>query len=138
MLGVLTDPAAVGVYAVAARIADLVAFALTAINTMFTPQIAALHASGDRRGLQAMVTTTSWWAMMSALAIALPLFVLAGFILSFFGAAFTSGSLALRILLLGQLVNAASRIGRRDADHDRARAPGGGRDGGAPRSPRSV
>ncbi len=108
ILGALSDPAAVGVYAVAARTADLVAFALAAINTMFIPNVAAMHARGDRRGLQSLVTTTARWSALSALTIALPLFVLAGFILSFFGAAFTSGSLALRILLLGQLVNAAT------------------------------
>jgi O-antigen/teichoic acid export membrane protein len=108
ILGALTDPAAVGVYAVAARIADLVAFALAAINTMFTPQVAAMHARGDRRRLQSLVTTTAWWSALSALTTALPLFVLAGFILSFFGDAFTSGTVALRILLFGQFVNAAA------------------------------
>jgi O-antigen/teichoic acid export membrane protein len=108
ILGMQTDPAAVGVYAVAARTSDLVAFALTAINTMFVPQIAALYARGDRHGLQHMVTATAWWSTISALAIALPLFMLAGFVLSLFGAVFPSGALVLRLLLLGQLVNAAT------------------------------
>jgi O-antigen/teichoic acid export membrane protein len=108
ILGMLTDPAAVGVYAVAARTSDLVAFALTAINTMFVPQIAASYAQGDRPGLQNMVTTTAWWSMISALAIALPLFVLPGFVLSLFGTAFPSGAIVLRLLLLGQVVNAAT------------------------------
>jgi O-antigen/teichoic acid export membrane protein len=108
ILGMLTDPAAVGVYAVAARTSDLITFALTAINTMFIPQIAASYAQGDRPGLQNMVTTTAWWSMISALAIALPLFVLPGFVLSLFGAAFPSGAIVLRLLLLGQVVNAAT------------------------------
>ena len=108
ILGVLADSAAVGVYAVACRTADLVAFALAAINTIFIPHIAALHAQGDRSGLQAMVTTTSRWASLSALVVALPLFALPGLVLSVFGDAFASGSTALRILLLGQLVNATA------------------------------
>ncbi len=108
ILGLLADPAAVGVYAVACRIADLVVFALAAINILFAPDIAALHARGDRSGLQAMVTATAWWSTLSALVVALPLFALAGLVLSLFGDAFTSGSVALRILLLGQLVNAAT------------------------------
>ena len=95
-------------YAVACRTADLVAFALAAINTIFIPHIAALHAQGDRSGLQAMVTTTSRWASLSALVVALPLFALPGLVLSVFGDAFASGSTALRILLLGQLVNATA------------------------------
>jgi O-antigen/teichoic acid export membrane protein len=108
LLGMLVHTTSVGIYAVAARVADLVAFALTAINTMFAPHIAALHAQGDRSGLQAMVTKTAWWATLSAVVIALPLFALAGFVLSLFGDVFTSGSVALRILLLGQLVNATA------------------------------
>ena len=55
-----------------------------------------------------MVTMTAWWAALSGLAIALPLLDLAGFVLSMFGDSFTAASGALRILLLGQLVNAAT------------------------------
>jgi O-antigen/teichoic acid export membrane protein len=108
MLGMLTDTASVGVYAVATRVADVVSFALVAINVMFAPSIAALHARSDRVALQAMVTTTAWWAAISALLIGLPLFALAGNALALFGEAFTSGTLTLRILLVGQIVNAAA------------------------------
>ncbi len=108
MLGMLADTASVGIYAVASRIADLVVFALTAINVIFAPHIAALHASGDRTDLQAVVTTTARWAALSSLLIALPLFVLAGTVLSFFGDSFTSGDVVLRILLVGQIFNAAA------------------------------
>ena len=72
------------------------------------PSIAALHARGDHAALQAMVTTTAWWAALSALLIGLPLFVLAGTVLSLFGDAFTSGTVVLRILLVGQIVNVAA------------------------------
>jgi O-antigen/teichoic acid export membrane protein len=58
------------------------AFALTAINSIFGPSIAALYARGDRSGVQT--------------------------VLSLFGDGFASGSAALRILLLGQLVNATA------------------------------
>ncbi len=92
----------------ACRTAELVAFALTAINSIFAPSIAALYARGDRSGVQTMVTTTAWWATLSALVIALPLFALPGLVLSLFGDGFASGSAALRILLLGQLVNATA------------------------------
>ena len=108
ILGLLADPAAVGVYAVACRTSELVVFALAAINTIFTPNIAALYAQGDRAGLQTMVTATAWWASLSALVVGLPLFALSGLVLSVFGDAFGSGSLALRILLLGQLINATA------------------------------
>jgi O-antigen/teichoic acid export membrane protein len=108
MLGMLTDTTSVGVYAVASRVADVVAFTLVAINVIFAPTIAAFHARSDRVALQAMVTTTAWWAATSALLLGLPLFALAEVVLSFFGDAFTPGAVALRILLLGQTVNAAT------------------------------
>jgi O-antigen/teichoic acid export membrane protein len=108
MLGMLADTTAIGVYAVASRVTDLVAFALAAINVMFAPSIATLHARGDRAALQAMVTTTAWWAALSAVVVGLPLFVLAGTVLSLFGDAFTSGTVVLRILLMGQIINAAA------------------------------
>ena len=108
ILGWLADISAVGVYAAASRTAALVSFTLTATNTIFAPQIAALYAQGDRSSLQAMVTTTAWWTTLSALVIAVPLFALAEVVLSMFGASFTSGVLAFRILLIGQVVNAAA------------------------------
>ena len=108
MLGLLADTTSVGIYAVASRVTDLVAFALAAINTIFAPNIAALHARSDRPALQALVTTTAWWAMLSGLLIAVPLFALTELVLSIFGEAFTAGTVALRILLLGQIVNAAA------------------------------
>ncbi len=108
ILGWLADTTAVGIYAIASRTAALVSFALTAINIIFAPNIAALHARGDRAALQAMVTTTAWWSMLSGLIIGLPLFALAEIVLSMFGGAFTSGAGALRILVLGQVVTAGA------------------------------
>jgi O-antigen/teichoic acid export membrane protein len=108
MLGMLADTRSVGIYAVASRVADLVTFALTAINVIFAPSIAALHARGYRAALQAIVTATAWWSAVSALLIGLPLFLLAGTVLSLFGDAFTSGATVLRILLVGQIANAAA------------------------------
>jgi O-antigen/teichoic acid export membrane protein len=108
ILGYVVDTTSAGIYVAASRVAALVAFALTAVNTIFAPNIAALHARGDSPALQAMVTTTARWTTISGLAIAVPLLVLAPIVLAAFGDAFTSGATALRILLLGQIVNAAT------------------------------
>jgi O-antigen/teichoic acid export membrane protein len=49
---------------------------------------------------------TAWWTTLSALVIALPLLLLAEFVLRLFEDAFVAGSSALRILLVGQVVSA--------------------------------
>ena len=108
MLGWFADTTAAGIYTVACRITDLVSFALTAINIIFAPTISALYARGDRAGLQALVTMTAWWITGFALALALPLFFLADVLLGLFGQAFVAGTGALRILIIGQLINAAT------------------------------
>ena len=108
MLGWFADTTAAGIYTVACRITEPVSFALSAINIIFAPTISALYARGDRANLQALVTTTAWWAALSALVVALPLFILAEALLRLFGEAFVAGADALRILLIGQLINAAA------------------------------
>jgi O-antigen/teichoic acid export membrane protein len=108
MLGWFADTTAAGIYTVACRITELISFALTAINIIFAPTISALYARGDHANLQALVTMTAWWAAASALAVALPLFIFAEPLLRLFGAAFVDGADAIRILLIGQLINAAA------------------------------
>lgn len=108
MLGWFADTTAAGIYTVASRITEPVSFVLNAINIIFAPTISALYARGDRAKLQAFVTMTAWWAAVSALAVALPVFILAEPLLRLFGEAFVGGADALRILLVGQLINAAA------------------------------
>jgi O-antigen/teichoic acid export membrane protein len=108
ILGYVLGTTSAGIYVAASRVAGLVAFALTAVNIIFAPNIAALHARGDRASLQALVTTTAWWTTLSALVLAAPLFVLAEMMLAMFGDAFTAGTVALQILLIGQIINAAA------------------------------
>ena len=106
LLGLFDGTTSAGIYAIAYGIAALVTFVLTAVNIIFAPTIAALYAQGDRSGLQTLVTTTAWWTTLSALALALPLLVFPEIWLGLFGKAFVAGSNALRILIIGQLVNA--------------------------------
>ena len=106
MLGWFTDSASIGVYSVASRAAQASIFAVAAINTIFAPTISVLYGRGDAAGLQEVVTTASWWSLISALAFAVPMFVLAGPLLSIFGESFVTADTSLRILLIGQVVNA--------------------------------
>ncbi|MBN9561504.1 MAG: oligosaccharide flippase family protein [Alphaproteobacteria bacterium] len=97
-----------GIYAVVFNVAFLAILPRTAANTLFAPAISELFVSDDRTALQALMTRTAVWAFLGATAIALPLLVLTGPILSWFGHDFAAGVMAARILLVGQIAASAA------------------------------
>lgn len=108
LLGVLADASAVGVYNVAMRVAQLLTFVLTSMNTLIAPQFSVLFQAGRleelgdlfRRATTAMLVLT-----------APPLLLLLAFprpVLALFGADFTAGAGVLVVLALGQFVNAVT------------------------------
>ncbi|MDV2996276.1 MAG: hypothetical protein N4J56_005930 [Chroococcidiopsis sp. SAG 2025] len=105
MLGTMLGAKAVGIYSAALKTSLWVHFILTAVNAIFAPIIASLHAQGDRQGLQQLVSTIAQWMFYPALAIAIGLIVFAEPVLQLFGAEFTTARGALIVLILGQLVN---------------------------------
>jgi O-antigen/teichoic acid export membrane protein len=105
LLGSLTGPEAAGIYALALRGADRVMFALVAVNTALSPTFAALHAKEDVAGLQRVVTQGARLIFALALPVAAFMLLLGHVFLGIFGAEFVAGATALRILVLGQLVN---------------------------------
>ncbi len=108
LLGWVGQTRAAGIYALAFNLAMVVALPRTAINALFAPMISDLFVRGDRRALQYLITRTAWWTLASGLAIALPLGLLAGTLLSWFGPDFANGAGAMRILLIGQVAAAAA------------------------------
>lgn len=108
MLGWFADTTDAGIFAVAYRIANLTQFPLMAINVVFAPTIAKLHAKGDNAALQQAVTTTARWVAAAAVAISLPFLLFAEFFLGLFGEEFVAGANCLRIILAGQLLQAAA------------------------------
>lgn len=108
MLGIIRSDEEVGVYRVVVQVATLVVFGLQAINQVLQPYFARLHAQGELDRLQRLVTYSARVILLLALP---PVFVMVAFggpLLEFlFGAEYRLGSLALAILALGQLVNAA-------------------------------
>ena len=75
LLGWLVDTTTAGFYAVTLRVANLVTFPLLATNVVFLPAIAALYACNDRSGLRRQFNNWVRWATISAMLIALPLFL---------------------------------------------------------------
>jgi O-antigen/teichoic acid export membrane protein len=107
VLGLFRQSDDVGVYKVAAQAATLIPFGLQAVNVVIMPYVARLHAEGDHRRLQRLVTQSA----RVILALALPLvlaFVLLGdaILASAFGPEYARGHTALILLSLGQLANA--------------------------------
>ncbi len=108
MIGWLLDASHVGVYTSAIRVAGLVVLPLVAINTIFAPTAASLHARGDRTTLQALYARLTWSTAMVGGCIALSLLVGGRWVLGIFGSPFVAGHLALMILVVGQAVNSAT------------------------------
>jgi O-antigen/teichoic acid export membrane protein len=99
--GAVTDA---GIFAVVFNVAFLATLPRTAANTLYAPAISELFVRDDRAALQALMTRTAVWTFLGAAAIALPLLVLTGPILSWFGRDFAAGVTAARILLVGQVL----------------------------------
>jgi O-antigen/teichoic acid export membrane protein len=108
ILGALTDGAAVGIYTVANRGAQLILLIHTAANVALAPTIAGLYATGKMPQLQAVVTKTNRTLLPVSLFIALVLVLFSDFFLKLFGSDFLAGRLALSILAVGCVVNAAA------------------------------
>ncbi len=97
-----------GIYGLVFAMAMLVVLPRTAIDTLFAPTIARLHAEGQNSEVQNIVRRAALLSLLAAASIALMLGLAAGPILALFGPEFAAGVMPLRILLLGQLLAAAA------------------------------
>jgi O-antigen/teichoic acid export membrane protein len=96
-----------GVYAAALRVAQALVLFLVAVNYMFSPFVADLYARGQRDRLDELYKALTRWMLAGTIPLLLLLLIAPGPVLSLFGSTFDTGSAALRILLIGQVVNVA-------------------------------
>jgi O-antigen/teichoic acid export membrane protein len=108
MIGSILGATAVGMYSPASKTALWVGFVLQSINLVIAPTFAVLHVTGDREALQKIISIVTKWIFWSASAIAILLIIFAKPILGIFGPTFGEAHWALKILVIGQLVNALS------------------------------
>jgi O-antigen/teichoic acid export membrane protein len=108
LVGMLLGQQAAGIYDAASKTAMLASFLLTAINAVAAPRIAALHAGGDHAALQRLVHIVTQWMWWPSLVITFCLFCFGESLLGLFGPEFVTGLSALKLLAIGQLVNAAT------------------------------
>ncbi len=97
-----------GIYAAAARAAQVILLFIISVSLMFSPFVADLHARGEREKLDRLFKQITRWTMAATLPLFVVLAVTPASALRLFGSAFGAGRTALLILLLGQLVNVAT------------------------------
>jgi len=105
MAGVMMGTTEAGIYAQAARLAELLGFGLLAANQGAASMIATLHAKGQRDELQAMLRTMARCVLALSLPTALVLVLAGRFVLGLFGPEFVVAYVPLLVLAGGQLVN---------------------------------
>lgn len=93
-----------GIFALGLNVALLVGLSLVAVGVMFSPAAAALHAQGDRKGLQQLFSRASILSACGAIAMAVPLVLIVKPLMSWFGEDFSTGAPIARILMCGYVV----------------------------------
>ena len=110
MIGLLLDTTEAGIYVVASRVASLIGFGILAVNGIAAPMIAALYAQDRTDELQRILILGTWGTTIFALPVSLVLIIWGEVVLGLFGPDFSAGYTPLIILVIGQLVNAATGL----------------------------
>jgi O-antigen/teichoic acid export membrane protein len=97
-----------GIFALAFNVTALALLPRMAVNALLAPMVSELFVKGSRTGLQELVTKASLGTFLGAIAVAVPLALLADPLLAWFGPDFVSGAPALRVLLVGQVAAGAA------------------------------
>ncbi len=110
LLGVMVDMEDVGLYSAAHKIATLNTFIMTAINTVGAPMLAAAFFGGRYEEIRKIMRLSMLWSTLGALPLFLVMVFVPKLLLGFFGEQFEAGDPLLRILALGQLLNAMTGL----------------------------
>ena len=108
MVGAILGDRAAGLYGAAAKTASLVGLLLIAANTIGAPMFSALFAQDRHKDLQQLVSAITAWAFWPSCLLSIILAACAPLVLTIFGPGFASAEWQLRVLLIGQIVNAAA------------------------------
>ena len=106
MLGYFLEPEIIGAYRVAFKIGSLITFAQFAVNASLGPRISELWAKNSKAELQKEVWQVAQVNALLGVPAFLLIMALAPWLLSFFRADFAQYAPVLRILAVGQMVNA--------------------------------
>ncbi len=107
MLGIVHEDEIVGVYKVVTQCASLVVFGLAAVNMIAAPKFSGLLNDATPENLKKYVGLTTLACVVVALPAALFFIFFGNWVLSFvFGEEFSSGYVALIVIVLAQVINA--------------------------------
>lgn len=101
--GFILDPAQIGIYSAAIRVASLIGFVPLSVNIVASPQIAALYSQNETVRLQELAGRIAHMSFWPSLVLAAMVIALASPILRLFGPEFTAARWALYILTVSQL-----------------------------------
>ena len=108
LVGVVASPSAVGLLRIAIASANVSAASNAIVVHVGAPLLARLYAEADQRRLQKAVTALAWVQLAGVLVVCAPLAAWPGPLIRLvFGGDFAGAADALRILAIGQIVNAA-------------------------------
>ena len=105
MVGSILDLKAVGVYNAALKLCFLISFSLNATTSVVAPMISRLFSMGKKDQLRRVFRFSRILLASISVPVSIMLFCFGSFFLSFFGKEFISGNIALKILIIGKLVN---------------------------------
>jgi O-antigen/teichoic acid export membrane protein len=105
VLGLLHAAGAVGVFGVTRRLSMVLAALLSSISVLLIPMVADLHHRREMAELDRLFRTATRWLFTIGFPLCLVEILFGQDLLTLFGEGFVSGTSALAILALGQLVN---------------------------------
>jgi O-antigen/teichoic acid export membrane protein len=108
MLSWLSTMSAVGMYGAASRLANLSTFVMMAVAVLATPLMATAYHKGDYGRFHRVLNRAMLAGALGALPALLLLLALPAQVLALFGGGFVEGAKVLRILAVGQFVNAVT------------------------------
>lgn len=105
LLGIWGTMEEAGIFGAATRVAMLVTFFLTAVNTVIAPKFAELYDKGEIEMIGLLARRFALLITLAASPLFLVLICAGGWVMGLFGPDFSRGGTALAILALGQAVN---------------------------------
>ena len=108
MIGLHCSPLDIAVYSIAWRIATAITLVLAAVRSVLLPHFAIAYQEHDFHRLRRLTQRGSWITTAAAILFAAPAIIGAEWALAIFGQQYRQGVDLLRILVLGQVLNAAT------------------------------
>lgn len=105
ILGLMTSPALVGAYAIAAQFSEASSIGQKGVFAVFSPKAATLHKDGKKQALQNLYRKMQWIGIFSTGSLCLFIVIVAPYVLDFFGADYKVAYKSTIILLVGMFLN---------------------------------